>query len=73
MKININNIAATLLAIGAFIIFMRNRHEAVAFLSAAGRIGPGNSPQDMTCGLLAIGICGVAIVAIVRLLTNRKD
>lgn len=72
MKININNLAALILAIGAFSIFMHNRHQALEFLSTAERIGPGNSPQDMTCGLLVIGICGAVLVAIVRLLTNRR-
>lgn len=73
MKININNLVAAFLAIGIFILFMRNRNEAVTFLSTAERIGPGNSPQDMTCGLLVIGICGVAFVAVIRLLINRRD
>jgi hypothetical protein len=74
MKININNIIAAVLGLGAFILFMRHRHEVIAVLSETERIGPGNSPQDMTLGLITIGICGVALVAIVRLLTrNRRD
>jgi hypothetical protein len=74
MKLNLNNIIAAGLALGAFIFFMRHRHEAVAFLSTAEQIGPGNSPQDMTCGLICIGICGAVLVAIVRLLTrNHRD
>ena len=74
MKINVNNIVAALLATGAFIFVLRHRHEAIAFLSTAQQIGPGNSSQDMTCGLLAIGICGVTLIAVIRLLTkNRRD
>lgn len=72
MKLNLNNIIAAGLALGAFIFFMRNRHETVAFLATAERIGPGNSPQDMTCGLIVIGLCGAVLVAIVRILTNNN-
>ena len=74
MKFKLNNIVATALGLGALIIFMRHRHEATAFLSTAEQIGPGNSPQDMTCGLIVIGICGAVLVAIVRILTrNHRD
>lgn len=74
MKLNLNNIAAAILAFVAFIYFLRHQHEAFAFLSTAERIGPGNSPQDMTCGLIVIGFCGVVLVAIVRILNqNRRD
>jgi hypothetical protein len=74
MKLNIKNIVAAGLALMGIIVFLRHRHEAVAFLSKAGQIGPGNSPQDMTAGLITIGICGVVLVAIVRLLvSNRRD
>jgi hypothetical protein len=74
MKIKLNNIVAAVLALGVFIFFLRHRHEAITALSAAERIGPGNSPQDMTLGLIVIGVCGVALVAIVRLLTqNHRD
>lgn len=74
MRINAKNLAVALMAITVSIVFVRNRHEAIAFVSTAERIGPGNTPQDMTCGLLTIGICGVTLVAIVRLLSqNRRN
>lgn len=74
MKLNLNNIVAAILAFVAFIYFLRHHNEAFAFLSTAERIGPGNSPQDMTCGLLVIGFCGAVLVAIIRILTtNNKD
>ena len=74
MKLNINNIVAAVLALIGIIFFLRHKHEAVAFLSKAEQIGPGNSPQDITAGLLAIGLCGVILVVIVRLLvSNRRD
>ena len=74
MKLNINNIVVAVLALIGIIVFLRHQREAFAFLSKAQQIGPGNSPQDMTAGLIAIGVCGVILVAIVRLLvSNRRD
>jgi len=74
MKLNIKNIVVAVLSLVGIIVFLRHQHEAIAFLSKAGQIGPGNSPQDMTAGLITIGICGVVLVAIVRLLvSNRRD
>lgn len=72
MKLNINNIAAAVLALVGAVIFLRHKNETLTFLSTAERIGPGNSPQDMTCGLLVIGLCGAVLVAIVRILTNNN-
>lgn len=72
MKIHTKNIVATLLALTAISFFLRHKNEAVAFLSTAERIGPGNSPQDTTCGLITIGLCGAVLVAVVRILTNNN-
>lgn len=74
MKLNINNIVAAALALVGIVFFLRHRHEALAFFSKVEQIGPGNSPQDMTAGLIAIGVCGAILVAVVRLLaSNRRD
>lgn len=74
MKINWNNVFAAFLGLAAIVFFLRYRHAALEFLSTAKRIGPGHSPEDLTLGLLVIGICGAVLVAIVRLLiNNRRD
>ena len=74
MKIHWNNIIAAILGFAAFITLLRYREQAAAFFSTVKRVGPGNSPEDMTLGLIVIGFCGVVLVAIVRLLThNRRD
>jgi len=69
-----NNIIAAALGLTALIVLLRYREQAAAFLSTVNRIGPGNSPEDMTLGLIVIGFGGAVLVAIVRLLTsnNRK-
>lgn len=72
MKINWNNLFAALLGIAGLILFLRYRYAALEFLSTVKRIGPGHSPEDLTLGLLVIGICGAVLVAIVRLLVNNR-
>jgi hypothetical protein len=66
-----NNIIAAALAITALIFLLRYREQATAFLSTVNRIGPGNSPEDMTLGLIVIGFGGAVLVAIVRLLASN--
>jgi hypothetical protein len=73
VKINWNNLLAAALGLVALVFLLRHWEQAVAFLSTAKRIGPGNSPQDMTLGLIAIGFCAATLVAIVRILTNNKS
>lgn len=72
MKIHYNNLVAASLGVTALIFLLRYREQATAFLSTAGRIGPGNSPQDMTLGLIVIGFGAATLVAIVRILTNNN-
>ncbi len=66
-----NNVIAVALGATALIFLLRYREQAAAFLSTVKRIGPGNSPEDMTLGLIVIGICGVVLVAIVRLIVRN--
>ena len=72
MNVHWNNIIAFVLGLIGLILLLRYREQAVAFLSTVKRIGPGNSPEDMTLGLVVIGISGAVLVAIVRILTNNN-
>ncbi len=71
-KIHTNNIIALILGGIVLVLFLRYWEPALAFLSTVKRIGPGNSPEDMTLGLIVIGFCGAVLVAIVRILTNNN-
>jgi hypothetical protein len=71
MKPNWNNMFAAGLGLTALIFGLRYREQAAAFLSTVNRIGPGNSPEDMTLGLIVIGLCGAVLVAIVRILASN--
>lgn len=73
MKMHWNNLIAAILGLVVLVIILRYREPALAFLSTVKRIGPGNSTEDMTLGLIVIGFAGAVLVAIVRILTNNKN
>jgi hypothetical protein len=72
MKINSNTIIAAILGVVALVFLLRYQAPASAFLATAKRIGPGNSPEEMSLGLIVIGFAGAVLVAIVRILTNNN-
>ena len=72
MKINSNTIVAAILGVVALVFLLRYQTPASAFISTVKRIGPGNSPEDMTLGLIVVGFAGAVLVAIVRILTNNN-
>lgn len=73
MKINWNNLVAAMLGLAALIILLRYREQVAAFLGTVKKLGPGNSPEDMTLGLIVLGFGAATLVAIVRILTNNKN
>ena len=72
MKINWPNVVALLLAVTLTVVLIRNRKELAALLGTVTAIGPGHSTDEMTLGLITLGIIGVCLVAIVKIL-NRRD
>lgn len=73
MRVNWNNLIVATLGLAALIVLLRYREQVVAFVSTAKRIGPGNSPEDTTLGLIVLGFGAAVLVAIVRILTNNKN
>lgn len=73
MKIHWNNLFAAVIGLFALILLLGYREQAVSLLSTARRIGPGNSSEDMTLGLIVLGFGAATLVAIVRILTNNKN
>jgi len=74
MRILWHNILALILTAVATAVLIRYRTATATFLGNVARIGPGHSTDEQTLGLIAFGICGVVLVAIVRLLTrNHRD
>ena len=56
MKINSNIIVAAILGGVTLVFLLRYQTQAAAFLATVKHIGPGNSPEDKTLGLIVIGL-----------------
>ncbi len=72
MNIRWNNIAILLLTILIAFLLLRYGGLIGNVVNHIERIGPGHSTDEQTLGLLALGLIGVALVAIIRLLTNSR-
>jgi len=73
MNIHWENLIAAILALGALALLVRYRHAVAAFLSGIERVGPGFNPDEQAMGLIAFGIIGAILVAIVKILTQKRD
>ncbi len=66
-----NNILALALAILVVVLLIRHGPALAVALASMQAIGPGNSAEDKTLGLITLGIVGVCLVAIVRLVVRN--
>ncbi len=66
-----NNVAALGFAILAVILLVRHGPTIGLALGSMKAIGPGSSPEDRTLGLITLGLVGVCLVAIVRLVIRN--
>jgi hypothetical protein len=73
MKIRWDNLIAAMLALAGVVVLIRYRAPIAAFLAGVERVGPGFSPDDQAMGLIAFGIVGVLLVAIVKILVQGRD
>ena len=71
MKILWHRVFAFVLAVVALGFALRHRHALARLLETPQYIGPGHSPDEMTLGLITLGLLGVTLVAVVRLLTRK--
>lgn len=73
MNIRWNNIAALILAVVIIVLLAKNGPAIGAFLGSMKDIGPGHTAEEKTIGLIAFGLIGACLVAIVRILTHNRD
>jgi len=62
---------ALALALTAGVLAFRFWHALGAFLSNLARLGPGYSREEQTLGLIALGLIGACLVAVVRIVCRR--
>lgn len=73
MEIRWANIFALILLIVSAVLFFKNGEEIVGFVMSMRNIGPGHTPEEQTIGLIALGLIGVIIVAVVKILTQNNQ
>lgn len=73
MQIRWNNIIALILLVISAVLAVRFLPAMMSFLSTMKDIGPGHTTDDKTIGLIAFGLVGITLVAVVRILTTRNS
>lgn len=73
MRVQWPNVFVLLLAVFALVLLVSNRFELTSILATVRDIGPGHTPEEQTLGLMTLGLALVSLVAIVRLLTARRN
>ncbi len=72
MQIKWSNVIALALAVFALVVGLRHLPEISEFISAVSHIGPRGDPEQRIFGLMAFGLMMITIVAVVRILVDRK-
>ena len=71
MKIRWDNLIVFILLAVGLSLFARYRGQIALFASNMERIGPNHSSDEQTLGLIALGLVGACIVAIVRIVARK--
>lgn len=53
--------------------YRRGREDGKVGLASVTDIGPGHTVEEQTIGLIVVGLIGVVLVAVVRILTSYVD
>lgn len=72
MEIKWGNLIAFAMLLAAIVIAVSMGDRIVAFLHSMTDIGPGHTDEEKTMGLIAFGLVGVLIVAVVRILVSGR-
>jgi len=70
MQIRWNNIIALILLVIALVLAVNFLPSLIAFLGSMKDIGPGHTTDEKTVGLIAFGLVGILLVAVVKVLTH---
>jgi len=72
MEVRWRNVIALALALIAIVVIVKAPGEIGAFLASMRDVGPDHTPQEQTMGLLAYGLVLLAIVAVVKIVTQNN-
>ena len=72
MQVKWSNVMALALIVFALVVGLRHLPEITDFLSTISHIGPHGDPKQRVFGIMAFGLIMVTVVAVVRILVDRK-
>jgi hypothetical protein len=73
MRILWHNIIAFILLIVAAVLLFKSRHQVGGAAISIKDIGPGHTTDEKTFGLLALGFLCALIVAVVKIVTSKRQ
>lgn len=73
MEVKWRNVIALALTLAALTVILKAPGEMGAFLAGMQKVGPDHTPQEQTMGLLAYGLVLLAVVAVVKIVTQNND
>ncbi|MCG3148171.1 MAG: hypothetical protein PCFJNLEI_01614 [Verrucomicrobiae bacterium] len=71
MQIQWRNIIALILVIIVLVLLASNGPQIAGALTGLKQIGPGHTTDEKTIGLFVLGLIGLVLVAIVKILTTQ--
>jgi len=69
----IHNIVVMILIVGLIMLLVNGWPPLTAAVTSLNRIGPGHATDDKVTGLITLGLIGAVLVALVRILNNRRS
>lgn len=69
----IRDLIAMIFVVALVLLLVNCGQQIAASLASIGRIGPGHSTDEKVTGLIALGLIGAVLVAVVRILSNRNE
>jgi hypothetical protein len=68
----IRDLIAMIFVVVLVLLLVNCGPQIAATLTSMGRIGPGHSTDEKVTGLVALGLIGAVLVAVVKILSNRN-
>ena len=72
MRIRWTNVIVFILATTACVLFVRHRQAVLSTLDSIFRLGPSYPEEDKFVGVIALGILGACLVALVKIIVNNR-
>ena len=72
MRIRWTNVIVAILGVAACVLFLRHQHAISSAWDSIFRLGPGYPEEDKFVGVIALGVVGVCVIALVKIVINNR-